>query len=119
MKRKPTNPELLKLMILLRKTSNEYNAKIWKAIARQLLKPRRKRREVNISKIARYTNPNDTVVVPGKVLGSGVLNHKVTVAAFAFSAKAREKINGAGGKCITIEELIQMNPKGSGVKILG
>ena len=52
------------------------------------------------------------------MLGYGSLNHKVTVAAWKFSKKGREKILKAGGKILTIDQLIEINPKGSNVKIL-
>jgi large subunit ribosomal protein L18e len=58
------------------------------------------------------------VVVPGKVLGAGNLDHPVSVAAFSFSAEAKSKISKAKGKCLSISELIEDNPKGSNVKIM-
>jgi large subunit ribosomal protein L15 len=42
--------------------------------------------------------------VPVKVLGQGDISKKLTVRAHAFSATAREKIEGAGGACETIED---------------
>jgi large subunit ribosomal protein L18e len=74
---------------------------------------------VNISRINRHTKAGDTVVVPGKVLGAGNLDHPVTVAAFKFSKQAKEKILKTGGACVTIEELIERNPKGSLVRVIG
>jgi large subunit ribosomal protein L15 len=41
--------------------------------------------------------------VPVKVLGQGDLSKSLTVHAHAFSKSAREKIEGAGGSCQTIE----------------
>jgi large subunit ribosomal protein L15 len=41
--------------------------------------------------------------VPVKVLGGGELSKPLTVHAHAFSKSAREKIEGAGGSCQTIE----------------
>ncbi|MET1160715.1 MAG: 50S ribosomal protein L18e [Thermoprotei archaeon] len=115
----PTNIILRKTIRILRKASREYRAPIWRAIAEELEKPRRKRRVVNISRINRYTKPGDVVVVPGKVLGAGILDHPVTVAAIGFSKSALEKIKAAGGKAIHILELLQINPRGSNVKIIG
>lgn len=115
----PTNIHLRKTIYLLKKKSVENNAKVWKDVADILSVPRRLRTVVNVGKINRYTAPNDIIVVPGKVLGAGTINHPVTVAAFSFSKSAYEKINNAGGKCISIINLININPKGSGVKILG
>ena len=42
--------------------------------------------------------------IPVKVLGRGELSKPLTVAAHAFSASAREKIEAAGGTCQLIEE---------------
>jgi len=70
-----------------------------------------------VSKINRYSEANDTIVVPGKVLSTGTIEKRVTVAALAFSKKAFEKISSIG-KCVSIEELMANNPKGSGVKII-
>jgi len=114
-----TNPDLLRLIRFLRKKSRENEAAIWRRIAEMLSKPKRRRIAVNVSRINQYSKENDEVVVPGKVLGAGVINHPVKVAAFAFSEKARSKIIKAKGKCLTIPELAEMNPKGSNVKIIG
>lgn len=118
-KRGTTNPNLSALLRLLRKASNQYKVRIWDAVAEYLSKTRGRRIAVNISRINRYTSEGEVVIVPGKVLGAGVLDHPVTVAAFAFSKQAREKILMAGGKCLSIPELIESNPKGSNVKIIG
>ncbi|MBS7621444.1 50S ribosomal protein L18e [Candidatus Bathyarchaeota archaeon] len=116
---KATNPELIETIRFLRKQSRESGAKIWRSIAELLTKSRRKRIAVNISRLNRYTEKNEMVVVPGKVLGAGEIDHPITVAAFAFSQKAEEKIKKARGKCLSIIELIKKNPKGSKVKIIG
>lgn len=118
-KLKTTNPELIRLIHLLRKAAKENKAAIWRTVAEYLAKPRRRRIAVNISRINRYTKEGDEVIVPGKVLGTGLLDHSVKIAAYEFSEKARQKIIMAKGKCLSIPELIEMNPKGSNVKIIG
>ena len=55
----------------------------------------------------------------GKVLSVGNITKKVQVAAFNFSDEARKKIEQAKGKVLTIQELIQQNPEGKNVRILG
>ena len=115
----PTNIVLRKMIRLLRKTAKEYNASIWSAVAEYLEKPRRQRIAVNISRINRYTKQGDIVVVPGKVLGAGILDHSITVAAVDFTKKALEKIKSAGGKPLFILDLVKENPRGSNVKIIG
>jgi len=116
---KKTNPELIKLIRFLRKQSSENKVKIWKDIAERLAKPRRQQIAVNISRLNRYTEKNEMVVVPGKVLGAGKINHPIKVTAFAFSEKAKEKIKAARGKCLSFFELVRKNPKGSKIKIIG
>lgn len=90
----------------------------WRKVASELSKPRRKRVQVNLSKIEQYAAEDSTVVVPGKVLGAGMLSKKLTVAAFTFSENAKKLIDAAGGKTITIENLHKSNPEGRGVVIL-
>ena len=115
---KATNPQLRSLIYFLRKAWRANGARIWLDVARRLAKPRRKRGAVNLCRINRYTEEGDVVVVPGKVLGAGSLDHPVTVAAFSFSKKAKEKIEDARGRWLTIKELVKLNPKGSRVKIM-
>ena len=102
------------LILNLKKTK----AKIWLRVASDLEKPTRIRREVNLYKINKSTRDGETAVVPGKVLAIGNLEKPITVAAFRFSADAKEKINKKG-KAISIAELLKSNPKGSKVRIIG
>lgn len=118
-KTKTTNPELIMLIRFLRKQSRENNVRIWKDVAERLAKPRRKRIAVNVSRLNRYTEKKETIVVPGKVIGTGKIDHPITVAAFLFSEKAKEKIKAARGKIISFLQLIKKNPKGTNVKIIG
>ena len=114
----PTNPLLKGLIQELRKKAHEHGANIWKRLAEDLEKPTRQRRIVNLYKINKHTKDNETVVVPGKVLAVGELDHNVTVAAFTFSGAALDKINKKG-KAISINELIQEDPKGKRIRIMG
>jgi len=118
-KAKATNPELMELIRFLKKQSKENNVNIWRDIAERLSKSRRNRPAVNVSRINRCTQKKEFIVVPGKVLGSGEIDHAITVAAFAFSERAKEKIMAAKGKCMSFFDMVQKNPKGSNVKIVG
>ena len=115
---KTTNPELIKLIGLLKKESREKQAGIWLDIAEYLSKTRSQRISVNLGTINRNTKRNDVVVVPGKLLGSGNLDHAVTVAAFGTSQKAKDKLATAKSKYLSIAELLEKNPKGANVKII-
>jgi len=111
---KKDNQVLLSLIEALQKSQKP----IWKKVAYELSKPRRKKVEVNLSKIEDFSDTDSTILVPGKVLGSGSLSRKATVAAFSFSARAKELIGAAGGRAITIDSLQKTNPDGRGVMIL-
>jgi large subunit ribosomal protein L18e len=113
-----TNPRIVGLISELKALSRENGVNIWRDIARRLERPTRNYSEVNLSKINRYTSDDETVIVPGKVLSSGNIEHKVIVAALGFSESAKEKITDKGGSCLHIEELVKKNPKGSGVRIM-
>ena len=114
-----TNPELIKLIRSLRKKSRESEAEIWRYIADCLSRSKRRRVAVNVSRLNRYTKQGETVAVPGKVLGAGIVDHPINVAAFAFSDQARSKILRAKGKCLSILDLMKRNPKGTNVKVIG
>jgi len=116
---KSTNPELLNTIRLLRKKSAETEANIWRDVAKRLAASRRRRVAVNLSRLNRYTKAKETVIVPGKVLGAGRLDHPINIAAFTFSEQAKAKILKAKGKCLSIQELMKKNPKGTNVKIMG
>ena len=115
----PTDPNVASLIVELRKASKNNEAPIWRSISKRLQKSRRSRPQVNVSKLNRYTKNDEFVVIAGKVLGSGELDHSVNVAAVTFSEGARNKILAAEGRVLTISELINEKPKGSGVIILG
>ena len=112
-----TNPRIVSLILTLKEKANKDAAPIWKDIAKRLEMPSRNYAAVNISKINRHTAEDDVLLIPGKVLGAGLLDHPVTVAALTFSESATEKITGAGGKCLSLEEIVEANPKGSGIRI--
>jgi large subunit ribosomal protein L18e len=114
----PQNPLLQGLIQELKKKANEHDSNLWRRLAFDLERPTRERRVVNLYRINRYAEANETVVIPGKVLAVGELDHPVTVAAFTFSGSAQEKINKLG-KAISINKLLQENPKGKKIRILG
>lgn len=115
----PSNEQLQATIEMLRKLASEQKVNLWKRIATDLAKPTRKRAIVNLYKIAKNTKENEAIIVPGKVLATGDISHKLTVGAYAFSEEAKEKITKAKGECLTIQELVQKNPKGQNVRIIG
>lgn len=92
---------------------------VWRALARGLNRPRRRGFRVNLYRIEKYGKGRETLAVPGIVLGSGEIKKAGNVAALRFSESAREKLEKAGGRCMSIRELLEKNPQGKGVKIMG
>lgn len=103
----------------LRNAFKRKKAPVWRALQRELEGPRANRREINVSRLAQITKADEVVVIPGKVLGTGSLGHKLTVCAFSISEGAAKKIIESGGKVVTFDGLIEMYPDGKGVRIIG
>ena len=115
---KTTNPQLLETRRMLKKASRTSDAQIWRALSEELLRSKHCRASVNLSRISRSLREGETAAVPGKVLGAGS-PRKISVAAFNFSETARRKIEEKGGECLSLRELVERDPKGSGVRIIG
>jgi large subunit ribosomal protein L18e len=116
---KKTNPLLIHLINELKKQSLEKEAPIWKDIALRLEKSHQNWAEVNLKRISAHIHDKETALVPGKVLSTGTLTKKVTIAAWSFSDKAIDKIKKAGGTSVSIEELMKKNPEGKNIRIMG
>ena len=102
----------------LRRLSYETKAAIWKDVAVRLARSNQSYAEVNLYHLSRTADEGQTILVPGKVLGTGQMDHALTVAALSFSDSARKKINAAGGETLTIRELVDRTPSGTDVRIL-
>lgn len=112
------NPRLVDVIEELERQAEENDVGVWREVASRLESPRRNHAEVNVSKIERYAAEDEAVVVPGKVLGGGVLSKEVVVAAFDFSSSARNKILDADGEPVLIEEFVEQNPMGNNVRVI-
>ena len=118
MRRKIMNPDLSETIRFLKVKAREEKSKIWRVAADQLSRPRSSRASLDLNHISRASTANGVVLVPGKVLGDGVLQHPVVIGAFHFSQTAKAKIERSGGTCVTIKELVSKYPKGSNIQIL-
>lgn len=118
MRRVITNPELVETVRFLKVKARQDKSRIWEVAAEQLSRPRSGRAVLDLSHLSRASSANSAVLVPGKVLGDGILKHPVVVGAFQFSQTAKAKIEEAGGKCVTIRDFVTKYPKGSKVQIL-
>lgn len=103
----------------LRNAYKRSGSPIWKSIEKKFKSSRSNRSEVNVSKLDNITKEGDIVIVPGKVLGSGIINHKIILSSFSISVTAMKKVIDCGGEVITINELVEQYPDGKGVRIIG
>ena len=110
----PSNPTTSSLVRVL----NSTNTPIWKKVAKEISAPKRSQTVINVDQLDRLTNENEIICVPGKVLGMGTINKKLTVAALNLSSSAEAKIKAAGGNTIPIGDLLDKHPKGTGVRII-
>ncbi len=117
-RRRKENPELVRLVVELKKAARAHEAPVWAAVADRLERPRHQSTPVNVGHLERLTAAGDTVVVPGKLLADGRLAKRLTVAAFHFSKQARGKIHAAGGSALSLHELLKAHPDGAGVRLL-
>ena len=107
-----TNPNLEDLIFELKRLSRENEAPIWRTVAKKLAKPSRVWAEVNIADVDKHSQAKESVLIPGKLLGTGNLTKPVNVAAYSASESAIKKVEQAGGKFMTFIELAEQNPKG-------
>ena len=105
-----SNSSLVKTIAELKEASRKNDAPLWRSIATKLEGSSRNWPSVNVSKLE---------YIPGKLMGTGIVTKKMTVAAYSFTESAKEKINSAGGKCLTYNELIKKAPKGTDVVVIG
>ena len=113
------DPSRVELIHRLEETAKKEQSGLWAAVAERLGKSRRSSSEVNLHRINKNTTKGDIVIVPGKVLGDGIIEHQVDVAAYRFTESAAKKIAQAGGRALKIIDLVKSNPKGGKIKILG
>lgn len=110
----PSNYYTRKLIRDLHQTKR----RIWRRVSDIIAKPARNQASVNLYRLNKVTKKNDIVVIPGKILGSGKLDHKITVGTLKISSLAKEKLASNNCTVFTIEQLLEKYPTGSGVRII-
>jgi|TARA_B100001750_G_scaffold220377_1_gene208055 large subunit ribosomal protein L18e len=103
----------------LKQASKKNEAPIWSRLADLATKPSSSKRIVNLTRINRITKENDIIFVPGKVLGTGSVSHKITLCSFSISTTAAKKIIQTGGNVMAYADMIKKYPTGKGVIIFG
>ena len=113
-----SNPIHRQCAVMLERAGKEQKASIWATAASLLAGPGGKRVEVNIGRLSRIAAEGQALFVPGKVLGTGVVDKKLVVGAFSFSCSARSKLEATKGSALTVEEFLKKYPRGSGVRLV-
>ena len=112
------NQVVLHMIKDLKQASKKNEAPIWSRLAKLAIKPSA-RKIVNLTRINKITKDNDVLFVPGKVLGTGNISHKIILSSFSISATAAKKIIQTGGTIMTYSDMIKKYPTGKGVMIFG
>ncbi len=86
---------------------SEKDKNLWRRVHRLSAVPSRSRHSVNLYKINRYTSEGDNIVVPGKVLSEGSLDHKVNIAAIEFSRPALERIRDSNSSVVELKKMLK------------
>jgi len=113
-----SNRHLVELIEDLRRARHEHDAPIWRDVANRLSSARKHWPSPSIGHISGTLGEKEVALVPGKVLGDGAARDGVTVAAFGFTAPARSKIEQAGGRALTIRDLLGERPSGTDIRII-
>ena len=92
--------------------------RIWRDVSEYLMAPQKNRVEKNLGDLHSVSNDGDVVIIPGKVLANGQLAKKITIACYSISKAAAKKLNESNIKRISIEQLLEENPAGTGVRII-
>lgn len=113
------NQVVLQTVKELKGAAKKNNAPLWSKLVEFASKPSSARRIVNLGQIDKFTKDNDVIMVPGKVLGTGNLSHKIILCSFSISNHGAQKVLQTGGKILSLTELIKKYPTGKGVILIG
>ncbi len=117
-RRRKGNPQLVHLLLELRRAARHGEVPIWSAVAERLDRARHGVVPLNVGQLERLAKAGETIAVPGKLLADGPLSKRLTVGAFGYSAEAKAKIHAAGGTALSLTELLKAHPDGTGVRLL-
>ncbi|KAA8496158.1 60S ribosomal protein L18-2 [Porphyridium purpureum] len=119
---KSEDPYLLLLVKLYRFLARRTDAKFNKVVLRRMFMSRTNAMPISLSKLAQHAAAGEgkVAVIVGKVLDDERLLDvpKMTVCALKFSDSARDRIQKAGGECITFDQLALRAPLGQNTLLL-
>ena len=107
---------------IINKLEKEYRQTkkpLYERILIELKKPSRRKRSLNLSKINRFTEEGENVIVLGKILSAGELKHKLNIIAFKASKTAIAKIKSSKSTVKFLSDWAVKPVIPEGVRILG
>ncbi|MBR9705846.1 hypothetical protein GOV14_02305 [Candidatus Pacearchaeota archaeon] len=107
--KKKTKPEIVETINLAKKNN-------LLKVAKKLSSPIKLHTKINVGDLADLKSSK--ILVIGKVLGSGEITQKLTIAALDFSKDAREKLKEKGCTIMTIKKAIDQDSKLKDFKII-
>lgn len=107
-----TNPSVIEAVNVAKKQA------AWLPVAKILSGPLQNYFTFNLSEIDKHAKEGDTIVILGKVLGSGDLSKKVRICALSISSSAKDKLKKTKSEFVTLADEIKKNPKAEGIKLL-
>ena len=105
------NADNVELHSYFKQFNNDELIDLRKTLSEKLIEISDKETELNEIK-------ENNILVPGKILGEGDIEKKITISALGFSKQAKEKLKKAGCETRTIIKEIETNPTLKGVKVL-
>merc|ERR1719218_4891 len=109
------------LIRLFRFLTRRTDSAFCKTVLRRLISSRVNRPPISISKIHQLLKGQDRIVVTVATVtdDNRLLDvPKMTIAALRFTESARARIVNAGGKCLTLDQLIMTTPTGTNTLLL-
>ncbi|KAG8348206.1 putative Ribosomal protein 60S L18 and 50S L18e [Trypanosoma vivax] len=125
-----TNPYIKLLIKLYKFLAKRTNSSFNKLIHKRLIKSRSNRAPISLSRIAICMNRRTVWLAKGKTAPIAVIVGSVLddvrmarlpalrICALHFSKSARERITGAGGECLTFDQLAMIAPTGKNTMLL-
>jgi large subunit ribosomal protein L18e len=87
-------------------------------LAKKLTRPTRMQAKINLEELGKEVKDGEKIIIPGKILGNGNIDKKITVIALAFSAGAKEKLKKAGCETKFLIKEIEENKTLKGIRII-
>lgn len=91
---------------LSKSKENAKNKKLLNYLVFLASKPKRQRVSVNLYKLDKLSKDNESIVVPGKVLGTGEIRKSINITAIDFSSGALQKLKSSKCKVVDLGEMI-------------